>query len=259
MGRETERRRWAVGLRVALAAAVALLLVAGVVVVRDLTTMSVSPVPVSAADEESRVDDADDADGGSAGSVTGDASAGSAPAGGSQSTSVGPGGDGSAEGDSEGGATGAAETIVVHVAGQVNTPGVVEIPSGARVVDAITAAGGTTSEADTASVNLARPAVDGEQVYVASPGEVVPGPPDAPGLVGSLGVVGGPDGAGSLVNLNSATSDELQTLPGIGPALAQRILDWRESNGTFGSVDQLQDVSGIGPVVLEGLRALATV
>lgn len=259
VGRETERRRWAVGLRVALAAAVALLLVAGVVVVRDLTTMSVAPVPVSAADEESRVDDADDADGGSAGSVTGDASAGSAPGGGSESTSVGPGGDGSVEGDAEGGATGAAETIVVHVAGQVNTPGVVEIPSGARVVDAITAAGGTTPEADTASVNLARPAVDGEQVYVASPGEVVPGLPDAPGVAGSLGEGGGPDGAGSLVNLNSATSDELQTLPGIGPALAQRILAWRESNGTFGAVDQLQDVSGIGPVVLEGLRALATV
>lgn len=258
VGRETARRRWAVSLRVALAAAVALLLVAGVVVVRDLTTMSVDPVPVSAADEESRVDDADDADG-SAESVTGDASAGSAPGGGSESTSMGTGGDGSAEGDAEGGATAAAETIVVHVAGQVHTPGVVEIPSGARVVDAITAAGGTTAEADTASVNLARPAVDGEQVYVASPGEVVPGPPDAHGVAGGPGVGGGPDGSASLVNLNSATSEELQTLPGVGPAIAQRILDWRESNGTFGSVDQLQDVSGIGPVVLEGLRALATV
>lgn len=257
VGRETERRRWAVGLRAALAAAVALLLVAGVVVVRDLTTMSVDPVPVSAGDEVER---AGGADAGDTGPGAGDDPADPAGGGGGEPTSAGAlQGGGSAERDAEAGAIGAAETIVVHVVGQVNTPGVVEIPSGARVVDAITAAGGTTAEADTASVNLARPAVDGEQVYVASPGEVVPGPPDAPGEAGSLGEAGGPDGAGSLVNLNSATSEELQTLPGVGPALAQRILDWRESNGTFGSVDQLQDVSGIGPVVLEGLRALATV
>ena len=249
--RETGRRRWALGLRAALAAAVALLVVGGVVVVRDLRTMSVEPVAVS------------EGDGAAAeAQTTGDGEDGRENHGDAARATSGEAGDGSpASGDgasSESGASG--ETVLVHVVGQVNAPGVVEIPTGSRVVDAIAAAGGATAEADTAAVNLARQAVDGEQVYVPAPGEVAPVPGAGPAPAGGPGGgdTSGTPGAAS-VNLNSAGSEELQTLPGVGPALAQRILDWRESNGTFGSIDQLQDVSGIGPVVFEGLRALVTV
>lgn len=249
--RETGRRRWALGLRAALAAAVALLVVGGVVVVRDLRTMSVEPVAVS------------EGDGAAAeAQTTGDDQDGGENQGDAVQTTSGEMGDGSSapEDDVSTGAGASGEKVLVHVVGQVNAPGVVEIPAGSRVVDAIDAAGGATAEADTAAVNLARQAVDGEQVYVPAPGEVVPvpgaGPAPASGPGG--GDTSGTPGAAS-VNLNSAGSEELQTLPGVGPALAQRILDWRESNGTFGSIDQLQDVSGIGPVVFEGLRALVTV
>ncbi len=254
--RETGRRRWALGLRAALAAAVALLVVGGVVVVRDLRTMSVEPVAVSEGDGAAAEV------GGAQAQTTGDGEDGRENHGDAARATSGEAGDGSpASGDgasSESGASG--ETVLVHVVGQVNAPGVVEIPTGSRVVDAIAAAGGATAEADTAAVNLARQAVDGEQVYVPAPGEVAPVPGAGPAPAGGPGGgdTSGTPGAAS-VNLNSAGSEELQTLPGVGPALAQRILDWRESNGTFGSIDQLQDVSGIGPVVFEGLRALVTV
>ena len=254
--RETGRRRWALGLRAALAAAVALLVVGGVVVVRDLRTMSVEPVAVSEGDGAAAEV------GGAQAQTTGDDQDGGENQGDAKQTTSGEKGDGStAAGDgvsSDAGASG--ETVLVHVVGQVNAPGVVEIPAGSRVVDAIAAAGGATAEADPAAVNLARQAVDGEQVYVPAPGEAVQVPGAGPAPAGGPGggdTSGAPGGA--LVNLNSAGSEELQALPGVGPALAQRILDWRESNDTFGSIDQLQDVSGIGPVVFEGLRALVTV
>lgn len=241
VSREAERRRWALGLRAALAAAAALLLVAGVVVVRDLRTMSVEPVAVSQADRAAAGADGAEEEAQTTSGETGDGS--SAP-----------------DDDLSSGAGASGETVLVHVVGQVNAPGVVEVPAGSRVVDAIDAAGGATGEADTAAVNLARQTVDGEQVYVPAPGEAVPSTAAGPAPAGSPGggdASGVP--AGASVNLNSAGSEELQTLPGVGPALAQRILEWRESNGTFGSIDQLQDVSGIGPVVFEGLRALVTV
>jgi competence protein ComEA len=254
--RETGRRRWALGLRAALAAAVALLVVGGVVVVRDLRTMSVEPVAVSEGDGAAAEV------GGAQAQTTGDDQDGGENQGDAVQTTSGEMGDGSSapEDDVSSGAGASGEKVLVHVVGQVNAPGVVEIPAGSRVVDAIAAAGGATAEADTAAVNLARQAVDGEQVYVPAPGEVVPVPGAGPAPAGGPGGgdTSGTPGAAS-VNLNSAGSEELQTLPGVGPALAQRILDWRESNGTFGSIDQLQDVSGIGPVVFEGLRALVTV
>ncbi|WP_157008745.1 ComEA family DNA-binding protein [Agromyces laixinhei] len=143
----------------------------------------------------------------------------------------------------------ASPSVLVHVLGAVARPGLVELATGARVVDAVAAAGGFTAEADPAGVNLARPLVDGEQLVVPVPGQAQP-----PAEAG--GVASGPGGADGLVHLNSAGITELETLPRIGPALAQRIIDWRDANGPFTSVDQLLDVAGIGDAVFAGLEQL---
>jgi len=133
--------------------------------------------------------------------------------------------------------------LLVHVLGAVARPGLVELDAGARVVDAVAAAGGLTLEADSAGVNLARPVVDGEQLVVPVVGAAPP--PDVSG-----GAAAAADG---LVHLNTADVAELDTLPRIGPALAQRIIDWREANGPFTSTEQLLDVAGIGDAVFGGL------
>lgn len=157
--------------------------------------------------------------------------------------------------------------VVVHISGQVVNPGVVELRSGARVVDAVEAAGGLTSEADASSLNLARPVMDGEQVWVGRPGESPPasaGSPPAPGMPspapggpGSSGA--GQGGAGApLLDLNTATQAQLEELPGIGPVTAGHILAWREANGRFSSVDELLEVSGIGERTLAQLAPLVT-
>lgn len=143
-----------------------------------------------------------------------------------------------------------APSVLVHVLGAVVRPGLVELGAGARVVDAIAAAGGLAPDADPAGVNLARPLVDGEQLAVPVVGQVAP--PAAAGGASAPGA-GPSDG---LVHLNSAGVAELDTLPRIGPALAQRILDWRDANGPFTSVDQLLDVAGIGDAVFSGLAPL---
>ncbi|HEY9323305.1 MAG TPA: ComEA family DNA-binding protein [Agromyces sp.] len=143
-----------------------------------------------------------------------------------------------------------APSVLVHVLGAVVRPGLVELDAGARVVDAIAAAGGLAPDADPAGVNLARPLVDGEQLAVPIAGQV-PSPAVASGAPTSGG--GPSDG---LVHLNNAGIAELDTLPRIGPALAQRILDWRDANGPFTSVDQLLDVAGIGDTVFAGLEPL---
>lgn len=127
--------------------------------------------------------------------------------------------------------------IAVAVAGKVRHPGVVELPSGSRVDDAIAAAGGLAPGAHLGLLNLAKVLSDGEQVVVGIPG--------ATGDSGS-----GPTASGSPagpVNLNTATLEQLDSLPGVGPSTAQKILDWRTADGPFQSVDQLQDISGIGP------------
>lgn len=152
-------------------------------------------------------------------------------------------------------------TILVHVTGAVAEPGVVELPSGARVDDAVTAAGGATDEADLAAVNLARPAVDGEQIHVPVPGEPAPSVPPAPAPTSSGGgeKAAGPGGGTGLIDINTADATALDELPGVGPAIAQRIIDHREANGPFASVDDLEQVPGIGPATVDKLRDRATV
>lgn len=157
--------------------------------------------------------------------------------------------------------TGAATQLIVHVVGQVRHPGLVRLRPGARVADAITAAGGATARADLSLLNLARPVVDGEQVRVPRPGELV----TSPGTVGGAasGTSGSTSGAGSggtsLVNLNTADLAALDTLPGVGPVLAQRIIDWRAEHGRFSSVQELGEVSGIGDKLYAQLQPKVTV
>ncbi|MGC0251659.1 ComEA family DNA-binding protein [Pseudactinotalea sp. Z1748] len=151
--------------------------------------------------------------------------------------------------------------VIVHVAGAVHEPGIVELPGTARVHDALTAAGGATAEADLAALNLAAAVIDGQQVYVPVVGEEVragAGGRDAPPVPAGSGEHGGGEAA-PVVNLNSADSAELQTLPGIGPAMAERILAHRDEHGPFGGVEELQAVSGIGPATMERLRDLVIV
>jgi competence protein ComEA len=145
--------------------------------------------------------------------------------------------------------------VLVHVTGAVRHPGLYDLDPGSRLVDAVFAAGGFSRRADQSGVNLARVVADGEQIVV--PRRGASGTAVAP----ATAVPGAPAGSapGALVDLNTADLAALDTLPGIGPALAQRILDWRTANGGFTSVDQLLDVSGIGEATLADLQALVTV
>jgi competence protein ComEA len=143
--------------------------------------------------------------------------------------------------------------LVVHVAGSVAQPGIVTLPSGARVADAIQAVGGALPGTDTTGVNLARVLVDGEQVLVGVPAAIGAPVAGAGAPVPTQGAAGGP------LDLNAATLDQLQNLPGLGPVLAQRIVDWRTAHGRFTNVDELQEVSGIGEQRLEDLRPLVRV
>jgi competence protein ComEA len=145
-----------------------------------------------------------------------------------------------------------ATTVVVAVEGKVGKPGVVRLPAGSRVADALAAAGGAEPGVDTAMLNLARKVVDGELILV--------GITPAPGTVVATGPAA-PPGAppGGPVNLNTATLAELDTLPGVGPVLAQRILDTRTAQGGFQAVSDLRKVEGIGTSRYEQLKELVTV
>jgi competence protein ComEA len=156
------------------------------------------------------------------------------------------------------GAATAGGGLLVHVVGEVAEPGLVSLPDGARVADAVRAAGGVTRKADLTAVNLARQVVDGEQLYVPEPGEPVPGGPVAPGA-GGQGASSDQPVAGGAVDINAADAVALEALPGVGPSIAQAIVEWRETNGPFASVDELEDVPGIGPATLDEFRDSARV
>ncbi len=133
--------------------------------------------------------------------------------------------------------------IYVHILGEVVSPGLYELRDGDRAVDAVAAAGGFTAKADQSQLNLARYVVDGEQIIVPAVGV-------APAASGT---------AGGKVNLNTADASQLEALPRIGPAMAQRIIDWREANGSFTAVEDLLSVTGIGAKTFDGLKDLVTV
>ena len=148
--------------------------------------------------------------------------------------------------ESTAGAVAAAPKLVVYVVGAVRRAGLVQLPEGARVADAVEQAGGPTRRADLALVNLAAPVADGQQVVV--PVRVAAGAADG----------GAVPAGGGKVSLASATLDQLDELPGVGPVTAQKILDWRQSHGPLRSVEDLDAIPGIGPARVEQLRDLVT-
>jgi competence protein ComEA len=166
--------------------------------------------------------------------------------------SGGSGGTGQSSGNSSAG------SVVVHVAGAVASPGVVHLPAGSRVHEAVAAAGGGTPGADLNRLNLALVVEDAQKIHVPRHGETVPtgpGPPDAG--AGAGGAAGAQ--AGSKININTAEAAELDALPKVGPVLAQRIVDWRKEHGAFKSIEELDAVDGVGPKMLEVLLPLVTV
>ena len=164
------------------------------------------------------------------------------------------------ENGSQGGA-GEGQHLVVHVAGAVSAPGIVRLPPGSRVFEAIAAAGGALGQADLNILNLAEPVRDGTQVRIPLQGEVTPqapgaGTPAASGP-GDPAATGGR--SGGKINLNNASLEELGSLPRVGPVLAQRIIDWRKEHGPFKTVQELDAVDGVGPKMMETLLPLVAV
>lgn len=150
--------------------------------------------------------------------------------------------------------------IVVHVAGEVNNPGVYTLSNNARMIDAVKAAGGATARADLEVINLATPLTDSSQVYVPAKG-VAERPVFArprPGINGVAPTQNSSDSSG-IVNINRASVSELDALPGVGPSTAQAIVDYRTTNGPFGAPEDLLNVKGIGPAKFEAMRKLVGV
>ncbi len=135
-------------------------------------------------------------------------------------------------------------TILVHILGAVQHPGLYELSEGDRAIDAVAAAGGFTDGADRAQLNLARFVDDAEQIYVPVVGE---------------GPAGGVAASSGKININTADEAALDTLPRVGPAMAARIIAWRETNGRFGTIEELMNVTGIGDKTFEGMKDLVTV
>jgi competence protein ComEA len=151
---------------------------------------------------------------------------------------------------------GGSAPAVLHMAGAVLTPGIVELPPGSRVHEAIAAAGGSTAEADLDRLNLASVVADGQKIYVPRHGEPLPADSLASGSPGG-GAGAAPNG--EKTNLNTAGVEELGALPKVGPVLAQRIVDWRKEHGPFKTVEELDAVDGVGPKMLETLLPLVSV
>ena len=135
-------------------------------------------------------------------------------------------------------------TLYVHVVGEIRKPGIYELDSGSRIFDLVFAAGGFTEKADQASVNLAREITDGEQIVVLP--------------IGVAATTSSGTAAGALISLNRASQSELEALPGVGPALASRMIDWRTTNGGFKRKDDLLKVSGIGQKMFAAIEKLVT-
>lgn len=154
----------------------------------------------------------------------------------------------------------ASSTVYVHVVGAVRHPGMYELPGGARVADAVEAAGGLSGNAAQAGVNLARAVSDGEQIGVPTLDEFASGGASlAAPATGGGATAGAGTSAGALVNINAADVAALDTLPGVGPSTAAKIVADREANGPFASPDDLGRVTGIGPKKLEELKPLVSV
>ena len=180
------------------------------------------------------------------------------PHGGTTVVAASPGPSGAAPYDSQGADPQGSDpspagVVYVQVVGQVVTPGLYQLRDGDRVMDAVAAAGGLTAAADPAGVNLARVVADGEQLVVPAVGEV---PPAGAASAGGAGVGAAP---GAKVNLNTADQTALETLPHVGPATAQKIIDWRTKNGRFRSIQDLRSISGIGDKTFDQLKDLVTV
>ena len=165
----------------------------------------------------------------------------------------------------DGAGSSASPTLVVHVLGAVEKPGLVTLPAGARVQDALRAAGGLTDRADPGELNLAQPVADGQQILVGTEeepnGEVRDGGAGGEGSGAPSGssAAGGSGGSGPTVNLNTATAAQLEELPGVGPVMAGRIIDWRTENGRFSRVEELQEIDGVGPKTYAKLAPLCRV
>jgi len=151
--------------------------------------------------------------------------------------------------------------VVVYVCGAVRSPGVVRLPHGARVTDALEVAGGPTAKAELAAVNLAAPVTDGQQIVVPERGAAVAAAPASGGTAGSSTSGGGLGAtpAGGLININSASVEELDALDGVGPSTAQKIVDYRTTNGGFKTVDEIKNVPGIGDAKFAAMKDSITV